>query len=50
VDQQRDEKVARASKGIGRPVTGHLAAESTEAAITAHNPVPGPRRKAIMDR
>jgi hypothetical protein len=50
VDLQRGEKVARASKGIGRHVTGHLAAEDTEAATTAHIPADGTRRKAIMDR
>jgi hypothetical protein len=50
VDLQRGEKMARAGQGIGRHVTGHLAAESTEAAITARNPMPGTRRKAIMDR
>jgi hypothetical protein len=50
VDLQRGEKVGRASTAIGRPVTRHLAAEGTEAAITAHIPVDGTRRKAIMDR
>jgi hypothetical protein len=50
VDLQRGEKVARVSKGIGRRLTGHLAAEGTEAAITAHIPVDGAQRKAIMDR
>jgi NAD(P)-dependent dehydrogenase (short-subunit alcohol dehydrogenase family) len=50
VDLQLGEKVARASKGIGRHLAGHLAAEGTEAAITACVPVDGTRRKAIMDR
>jgi NAD(P)-dependent dehydrogenase (short-subunit alcohol dehydrogenase family) len=43
VDLQLDEKVALAtgaSKGIGRHVAGHLAAEGTEVAITARTPGP----------
>ena len=49
MDLQRGEKVARASRGIGRHVTGQAAAEGTAAAITAHILVDGTRRKAIMD-
>jgi hypothetical protein len=50
VDLQLGEKVARASKGIGRHVAGRLAAAGSEAAITAHILVDGAPRKAIMDR